>query len=171
MGGLMTGRKPALLRAGTAAAAAGTVVALLPLAAGATRLVTPDATQQAKLTGSDALAGSSVGSSVAISNSTAAVSGGGALYVFVRSSSGAWEEQAKLARPGRTFGAVAVSGDTIVAGAAGSDVPAGAADVFVRSGGTWTFQAELASIDGASRDGFGFAVALFGPRIVVGSPF
>jgi hypothetical protein len=160
-------RPRAIVRSAAAAAIAGLALIVAPL--GTAR--TAGTTQRAELTGSDAVAGSFVGASVAISNSTAVVTGGGAAYVYVRSGSGAWTEQAKLTRPGGSLVSVAVSGDTIVAGASGNDLSAGGADVFVRSGGSWSLQAELTPGDGASRDGFGSAVAIFGPRIVVGSPF
>lgn len=65
--------------------------------------------------------------------------------------------------------AVAVSGDTMVVGA--NEVgatDAGAAYVFVRSGGVWTQQARL-SVTGSLA--FGAAVAISGDTIVVGAPY
>jgi hypothetical protein len=115
----------------------------------------------------------------------------GAAYVFVRSG-GAWTQQAYLKAPnaenGDVFGrAVAVSGDTIVVGASAEDSNqttiingmtasgdnsasgAGAAYVFVRSGGVWTQQAYLKAPNAESNDVFGWVVAASGSTIVVGA--
>jgi hypothetical protein len=79
---------------------------------------------------------------------------------------------------------VAVSGDTAVVGAFGeassatgvngdqsnnSLVEAGAAYVFVRSGGVWSQQAYLKASNPDAGDSFGFAVAVSGDTIVVGA--
>jgi len=80
---------------------------------------------------------------------------------------------------------VAVSGDTLVVGAAGessgatgvngdqsdnSALGAGAAYVFVRRGTTWTQQAYLKASNTAEQDGFGASVAVSGDTVVVGAP-
>jgi len=83
---------------------------------------------------------------------------------------------------------VALSGDTLVVGADtesgnqttitnGSVVSvnqtltnAGAAYVFVRSGGNWTQQAYLKASNADQGDDFGYAVAISGDTIVVGAP-
>ncbi|HET7506577.1 MAG TPA: hypothetical protein VFK02_36405 [Kofleriaceae bacterium] len=67
---------------------------------------------------------------------------------------------------------VAVSGDTALVGASrddehGSD--AGAAYVFVRSGGSWVRQAKLVAPDGQSNDHFGASVALSGDTALIGA--
>lgn len=62
---------------------------------------------------------------------------------------------------------VAVSGDTLVAGAPGDRE--GAVYVFVRSGSAWVQQAKLRAFDGRNGDEFGHAVALQGDRLVVGA--
>ena len=69
---------------------------------------------------------------------------------------------------------VAVDADTMVVGAyqqdttsAGTD--SGLAYVYVRSGTTWTEQAQLTASDGAATDFFGFCVAASGNTIVVGA--
>ena len=115
----------------------------------------------------------------------------GAAYVFVRSGT-TWTQQAYLKAPnaenGDFFGrTVAVSGDTIVIGASAEDSNqttitngtsassdnsasgAGAAYVFVRSGGTWTQQAYLKAPNAESGDSFGQPVAVSGGTIVVGA--
>jgi len=102
----------------------------------------------------------------------------GAVYVFVRSA-GAWVQQGVLTAPapvaGDGFGAsVALDGDTALVGAdnraAGGRSHAGAAYVFVRSGGAWSLQAELTAGDAAVHDWAGSAVALDGDTALVGAP-
>jgi hypothetical protein len=105
----------------------------------------------------------------------------GAVYVFVRDPGGAavWTQQAKLvagdgAANDNFGGAVAIDGDTLVAGASRSDVSggtdAGAAYVFVRSGTTWSQQAKLTASDRVGFDNFGSAVAIDGDTAAVGAP-
>lgn len=114
----------------------------------------------------------------------------GALYVYQRSGN-SWPQQAyiKAANTGvsDTFGtAVAISGDTIVAGApredsngrgvntsSGADnssADSGAAYVFVRAAGTWTQQAYLKSSNSDANDNFAVSVAIDIDTILVGAP-
>jgi len=116
----------------------------------------------------------------------------GAVYVFVRSS-GSWTQQAYLKASntgaGDWFGRfVAVSGDTVVVGAPREDsavaedqsnnsaLEAGAAYVFVRSGGLWSQQAYLKASDTGAGNYFGWSVAVgFAPAVssdivAVGAP-
>ncbi len=139
------------------------------------------------LVASDAATRDEFGSSVAVSGDTAVVgayldghAGGydaGSAYVFVRSGE-VWTEQAKLtasdAAASDYFGySVAISGDTAVIGADGDDhaggTNAGAAYVFVRSGGVWTEQAKLTASDAAYKDRFGRSVAVSGDTAVIGA--
>ena len=153
--------------------------------------------EQVKLTASDGVSGNNFGAGVAIDGDTivvgapnAAVDGKvsqGAAYVFVKPAGG-WSQvagfQAKLVasdgRAGDIFGAVAVHGDVVVAGAPGNSpaVPPagtspinGAAYVFVKPSdgwsGTLTEQAKLVASDGAPNDKFGAAVAIDGDTIVI----
>ena len=46
----------------------------------------------------------------------------------------------------------------------------GSAYVFVRSGTSWSQQAELTASDGAAFDNFGYSVALSGDTALVGAP-
>ena len=114
----------------------------------------------------------------------------GAVYVFTRAA-GAWSQQAYLktasTRSGDEFGfSVAISGDTIVAGAfdeASSTTGvnsspntgaagAGAAFVFVRTSGSWSQQAYLkpAAVGTSQQnDHFGNSVAVSGDIAVVGA--
>jgi hypothetical protein len=137
--------------------------------------------QQAELTPSDSSYGDEFGCSVAIDGSIAVVGTGcdvagavGAAYVFVRPGS-TWSQQAKLTAPdgaaGDSFGySVAIYGSTAVIGAPGKNSNTGAAYVFVRSGSTWSQQAELTASDAAVNDEFGYSVALYGSTAVVGAP-
>jgi hypothetical protein len=101
----------------------------------------------------------------------------GSAYVFVRSGS-TWTQQAKLTAADGVatdlFGnSVALSGDTALVGAYYDDVGAiggeGSAYVFVRSGSTWTQQAQLTAADSANSDQFGISVALSGDTALVGA--
>jgi hypothetical protein len=146
-------------------------------------------TQQAQLTAGDGAAGDHFGKSVAISGDTAIVGADdadvganidqGSAYVFVRSGT-AWTQQAQLTAgdgaAGDLFGAsVAISGDTAIVGAYDDDVGAnsdqGSAYVFVRSGTTWTQQAQLTAGDGAAGDAFGKSVAISGDTAIVGAGY
>ncbi len=143
-------------------------------------------TQQAQLTASDGEAGDLFGTSVAISGDTVVVGAVlddvganaalGSAHVFVRSGV-SWSQQAQLtASDGDQFGiSVAISGDTVVVGAQLDDVGAntaqGSAYVFVRSGVSWSQQAQLTASDGALADFFGKSVAISGDTVVVGAVF
>jgi FG-GAP repeat len=144
-------------------------------------------TQQQKLEAADAAQDDRFGTSVAISGETvvigapgddgAAGSVQGSAYVFVRSAGG-WTQQQKLeaadAAEGDFFGnSVAVSGETVVAGAFGDSGAAGFAQgsayVFVHSAGVWTQQQKLEAADPAEGDFFGFSVAISGETVVAGA--
>lgn len=143
-------------------------------------------TQQAKLTASDGAALDLFGSSVAISGTSALVGANsdqigfnlyqGSAYVFVQAGLG-WIQSAKLtASDGMAadyFGnSVALSGDYALVGAM-SDIGAnsnqGSVYVFMRGGGTWTFQTKLIGSDGAANDNFGSRVAISGDYVLVGA--
>jgi len=166
--------------------------------------------QQAYLKASNTGAGDLFGLSVAVSGDTVVVGArledsnatgvngnqadnipgaSGAAYVFVRDAGGVWSQQAylKASNTGASdlFGlSVAVSGDTVVVGAAGerssatgvdgnqadnSAFHAGAAYVFVRSGGVWSQQAYLKASNTGASDLFGLSVAVSGDTVVVGA--
>jgi hypothetical protein len=157
--------------------------------AGAVYPVTIDPTfaELQKLTAGDADIEDMFGSAVAIDGDTVVIgarrdghAGGidaGSAYVFVREGA-SWSLQQKLtasdAGASDQFGwSVAISGETIVAGAlannnAGGE-SAGAAYVFVRAGASWSQQQKLTASDGAPYDRFGSTVAINGERIVVSS--
>jgi len=89
-----------------------------------------------------------------------------------------WSQQAEFSSSDGVaydqFGySVAISGDIAIIGAPSKAVSShngqGAAYVFVRSGGTWTQQAELVASDGAQSDSFGFSVAIDGATAVIGA--
>ncbi|HEX8998676.1 MAG TPA: FG-GAP repeat protein, partial [Blastocatellia bacterium] len=114
-------------------------------------------------------------------------SNSGAAYVFVRNA-GVWTQQAYLKASntgaGDYFGhSVAVSGDTVAVGARFEDssttgvnstpnegaTDAGAAYVFVRSGGVWTQQVYLKASNTGGEDHFGASVAVSGDTVAVGA--
>jgi hypothetical protein len=148
--------------------------------------------QQAKLSAGDGGTGDQFGISVAVSGHTIIVgarghnAGQGAVYVFVMPASG-WANATQTAELTATDGApgdllggsVAISGDTIVAGAdehqVGSNTGQGAAYVFVMppsgwAGGVSTQTAELTATDGAMDDQLGRSVAISGNTIIAGAP-
>ena len=114
--------------------------------------------------------------------------GAGAVYVFTRSVA-AWSQQAYVkatnTRPSAQFGfSVALSGDTLAVGASGeasnatgvngnpgdtSAPNAGAAYVFTRSGTTWSRQAYIKASTTRMDANFGYAMALVGDALAVGS--
>jgi len=119
-------------------------------------------------------------------NTAAAKSG--AAYVFSRSGT-SWRRDAylKASNTGANdaFGqAVAISGNAVVVGANKEDsnattiggdgannaaADAGAAYVFVKVDGAWSLQAYLKPANAETGDGFGFAVAIAGSTVLVGS--
>jgi|HubBroStandDraft_6_1064221.scaffolds.fasta_scaffold07802_1 hypothetical protein len=143
-------------------------------------------TQVAKLTSSTGL---SLGYSVAISPDANTIVAGdpstgadnnGAVYVFVKPAGG-WKdmtETAKLTISGMPKAialgtSVGISGNTIVAGAAGfGSGTEGAAYVFVKPAGGWknaTQNATLTPSNRASNDGFGYSISISGNTVAVGS--
>jgi uncharacterized protein (TIGR03437 family) len=149
-------------------------------------------TKQQKLTADDGAAGDQLGVSVAITGDTIVVgaplddvgdkSDQGSAYVFVRSGA-VWTKQQKLTPDdGEAFDSfgdsVAISGDTVVAGAPGDkigeNIVQGSAYVFVRSltpgGATWTKQQKLTADDGEFGDQLGSSVAVSGDTVVAGAP-
>ncbi len=89
----------------------------------------------------------------------------------------AWSQRQKITSTPRGVGAqhgnaVAISGNTMVVGAQFDPTTAsqaGAAFVYVLTGGTWTQQAKLLASDGVTLDKFGSSVAISGDTIVVGA--
>jgi hypothetical protein len=146
-------------------------------------------TQQQKLTASDGAADDEFGNAVAISSNTVAVgshsadqpSGGGhagAVYIFNRSGS-VWTQAQKLIPTGQVlFGdflgeSVAISGDTLVAGASGDQEPnrtnRGTVYVYTRSGSTFTQQQKLVVPDTQPSTQLGASIAVDGDTIVSGA--
>jgi hypothetical protein len=142
-----------------------------------------DWTETVKLTAADAAGLDEFGRSVAISGDTIAIgapedsthpvpgSRHGSVYVFVRSGT-EWIQQAKLSPAvsnaalhnlGRS---VALSGNTIAAGAPGDD----SVLVFVRNGTSWSQHSRLVPELPASNTDFGFSVGLSGNFLAVGAP-
>ena len=138
--------------------------------------------EEAKLTASDGTAGDRFGRTVSLSGDRALVgasydddngTNSGSAYLFVRSGT-SWTEEAQLTdsdgEANDHFGSgVSLSGDTALVGASGLfvDPVEGKAFVFVRSGTTWTEEAELTASDGALQDLFGGSVYLSGDTALV----
>ena len=135
--------------------------------------------QQAKITAEESGGGGRLGFSSAIDGNTAAVGTmfKGLVVVFQRVGNN-WVQQAQLRAPDRApnnFGySLGISGDTLVVGAFADDdkgTDAGAAYVFVRTGGTWVFQAKLLPSDDTGGQWMGWSVAISGNTIVAGAHF
>jgi len=135
--------------------------------------------QEQKLLAFDGATQEYYGWDVAISGSTAVVanprkSGGrGALYVYTRSGA-VWSLQQKIttsdaAADDELGSAIAIEGDTIIAGAPGDDTGTGAVYVFTRTAGVWSQAAKVVAPDAAIFDNFGNAVALSGDSVVIGA--
>ena len=131
------------------------------------------------VTGTPAGFGRSVdieGDTVVVAAGTGGSLGTGAVLVFVHDGA-SWQQLPALAADapaGGTFGhAVAISGDTIVAGApgehAGTMANAGAAYVWRRENGSWGGAARLAPNDPSGGKFFGRSVAVAGETIIVGA--
>jgi hypothetical protein len=150
--------------------------------------------QQAKLTASDGASGDQLGGSVAVFGDTV-VAGApgvtvagrlaqGAAYVFVKPAGG-WASETEAAKLTASDGAagdqlgasVAVSGDTVVAGApgaTGNSQFAGATYVFVKPAGGWASETEAAKLtasDGATGDALGASAGVSGDTVVAGAQF
>jgi hypothetical protein len=144
-------------------------------------------TLQTSLAPVSSTAGDFFGFSAAIDGNTVVVgaiadkAGGavakGSATVFVRSGT-TWSFQQKLGaadgvESDRLGMAVAISGNTIVAGQHTADDNghplSQAAYVFVRSGTTWTQQEKLTAPDAAQGDRFGGSVAVSGDLVLVGA--
>ena len=166
--------------------------------------------QQAYIKASNTGAGDQFGRSVAISGDTLAVGAyredsngtgvdsgaeaddsvtdSGAVYIFTRIGS-TWAQQtyikASNANANNRLGfAIALTGDTLVAGSSGEDsgstgiggdqnnngaADSGAVYVFTRTGTTWTQQAYAKASNTGAGDQFGVSVALSGDTVVVGA--
>jgi len=142
--------------------------------------------QEGVLSPSDGIPDGLFAESVAVSDDVIAVAGysnqenEGTIYVFVKPNGG-WgnlTQTAQLTLTGPASHAiglsVAISGNTIVAGASGAGPHgAGAAYVFVKPAGGWVNMpptAVLAPSDGAPGEAFGRSVAVSGGAILVGAP-
>ncbi len=133
--------------------------------------------QEQKLIAPDTATGDYFGSAVALSGSTAVIgvekhsdflSTSGSAYVF-NYTLGRWSYQQELiasdAISGGSFGySVALSGDTVLIGARGSN----AAYVFVHTDSGWSQQRKLTASDAAAGDFFGYSVALSADTALIG---
>jgi hypothetical protein len=151
-----------------------------------------DAQQTAKLTGSDQTPGGLFGSHLGVAGATVVVGvplqfasdfDPGFVAVFERPSTG-WvdtQESARLTASDRQHrdqlgASVAISGDTVVAGAPSDDVgpnlDQGSVYVFEKPASGWTDRqqtAKLTASDGAGDDHLGSLVAISGDTVIAGS--
>jgi hypothetical protein len=146
--------------------------------------------QQAQLVASDGAGADGFGKSVSISGDIAVVGAilddvtgfvdQGSAWVFARVGNQWIGPDLTLVASGGLAGdqvgfSVAISGDTAIVGASADDVGAnsnqGSALIFVRTGTTWTQQAQLFATGGAAGDQFGSSVAISGDTAIVGTPF
>lgn len=161
-------------------------VAALPVPAAQ---LAPSYVHEAQLMARDGPPGEQLGTSVAIDEDTAIVSGGdpftagdtpsGSALVLARQAPGVWTQQARLVPADGdltpTFGAaVDLDGDRALVGDPEADPEggedAGAAYVFRRSGpGDWIQEARLTATDARPADGLGWSAALDGGTAVVGA--
>ncbi|QJE98844.1 hypothetical protein [Luteolibacter luteus] len=142
-------------------------------------------TWQSYIDPGDSSAGEHFGKAVAVEDDTAVIgapddytpvySQRGSVYVLTRES-GNWSRQAKLTVNDIAFGqSVALSGDTLLAGALRGNELAGLGSggqawAFVRNGTNWTMQDLLLPDEGVPEDDFSFSMAIDGDRAVIGSP-
>jgi nucleoside-specific outer membrane channel protein Tsx len=136
--------------------------------------------QAAELKGSDTVADSGFGYSVAVSGTTAVVGApvytknAGRAYVFINTAGG-WKQVAEL-KGSDTVGddgfgtSVAISGTTALVGADGHAKEAGRAYVFTNTAGGWEQAAELKGSDTVAGDGFGISVVMSGSTAIAGAP-
>ncbi len=164
----------------------------LTLFAAPPRITSPLSMQELnKIMASDAAANDHFGRNIAISGDTVVVgasakddgvTNSGAVYIYERNiSSGLFEQKAKLtasdAAANDYFGSsVAISGDTVLVGAAWNDdngSDSGAAYLFEKpaTGGwvTATEDARFTASDAAANDHFGISVAISGDTVVIGA--
>lgn len=145
-------------------------------------------TVQQKLTAPDGMTGDLFGDSVSISNEIIAVGAPfddinaddqGSAYVFILEN-GVWKDKAKLfAADGelddRLGSSIAVSGNTVAAGAPNDNLPGGfdqgSAYVFTGSGSNWAFQAKIVSNDAMSSDYFATRLSLSGDELAISAPY
>jgi hypothetical protein len=147
-----------------------------------------DATEDAKLTASDANGADQFGRSVAVSSGVVIVGSPvhpnntrqGNAYVFVSGASG-WADATETAKLTASDGAggdslgysVAIAGATAVAGAPGDNTSQGAVYVFLAGQSGWAsgFQtAKLTASDGVANDYLGSSVGISGDTVVAGAP-
>ncbi|MBK7877484.1 MAG: FG-GAP repeat protein [Planctomycetes bacterium] len=159
------------------------------VALGAFVLATPTATAQlqadplVELTAADGAAGANFGQALDLDGERLAVgapeAGGvvarsGAVYVFVRTTTG-WSQEAKLVAPDGTSGArfgsaLDLDGARLVIGApddGSAAAGAGSAYVFARAGSAWTLEVKLVAREALPHAAFGFDVALQADRLAV----
>jgi len=138
-------------------------------------------TLKTKLLANDGAANDKFGFSVSLSGNYAIIgainsnNNEGAAYIFFRDN-GTWLQQSKLAIAGslNIAESVSISGDYAIISdpesTVGSNPRQGCAWIYVRTGTSWTQQAQLISNTGVSHGNFGSSVSISGDDAVVGYP-
>lgn len=156
-------------------------------AAAAYRLVAGNWTLEADLVPSDPVTLIGYGTAVALDGDLAAVGAPnfddatytdrGAIYVFARTGT-TWTQEAKLVFPntvgspsGAKLGAaLAISGNTLVAGVPSYSSSRGGALIFVRNAGVWTLQQSFLSVATENNAQYGVSVDIDGDYAAIGAP-
>ena len=146
--------------------------------------------QQQKITASNAGSNDLFGSAISLNGDYAVISAwsedtagtnAGSAYIFKRGAgTETWTEEAIIRgdtidaddRLGDRPTSASISGDYAIVGARYQDTGGsnrGSAYIFVRSGTTWTQQAQLQPSDTADSDHFGYSVSINGSMVVVGT--
>lgn len=136
--------------------------------------------EEAKLSPTDGVTADYFGFSVSLEGSRALVGAfgqdrnTGAAYIFTRSAT-TWSQTATLKPPSAASGfgiSVSLSGKRALIGSpTGTDGVTGSGYIFAFDGARWNQTADLRAFDGEPEDNFGYAVALFGNRALIGAPF
>jgi uncharacterized protein (DUF2345 family) len=133
-------------------------------------------TESAKLTASDHPIDGQLGHSVSMTYNTVVATGNGSVYMFVEPEGG-WQnmnESAQLkASDGAALSAVAIGGETVVAGAPAEGQGRGEVYVFTKRTTGWLSlkqTARLTASDGKKNDALGSSVAISSNTVVAGAP-
>jgi hypothetical protein len=132
-----------------------------------------------RLLPSEAEANDEIGRSLAVRGDTAIIGAvNGAAYVYRDAGGGDWIEVQKLlpsdGPSGDDFGfSIDIDGGVAIIGVIGADgIEPGSGAVYVfreDGGGTWTEVQKIVASDGATRDQFGYSVALSGDTMIIGA--
>ena len=94
------------------------------------------------------------------------------VHIYSREDDGTWTPSEMITHSHARFGsALALKGDHLIIGAAGSRDVAGGAYLYIKNGnGVWQLADELTPEDVSETDGYGRSVAIHGNEFIVGAP-